>query len=39
MRTGEWKNDGGCWVECENENEGGGDDCCFACKNEEGWVL
>jgi len=39
MRTGKWENDGGCWVECENENERDGGDCCIACENEGGWVL
>jgi len=38
MRTGELENEGGCWVECENENEEGGDSCCFANKIR-GWVL
>jgi len=21
MQMGEWENDSGCWVDCENENE------------------
>jgi len=39
MRIGEWENDGGFWVECENETEGGSGICCIACENERGWVL